>query len=236
MGKILIKEREKKDKGILYLCATPIGNLEDITLRVLRVLKEVDLIVSENPSETIKLLNHYGIRKKMLSFPVALERKKTDLVTSYLKEGKDLALVSDRGMPGLSDPGHRLIKKAIEEGIEIEVLPGASSVLAALVVSGLPTSHFSFYGFLPKKKGRRKIMKKMAQEEKTMVIFESPHRIVRTLEELVEILGQRQAALVRELTKFYQEIIRGNLNEILNVARGKKLKGEIVLVIQGKEN
>lgn len=231
-----MKKKEKKDKGILYLCATPIGNLEDITLRVLRVLKEVDLIVSENPSETIKLLNHYGIKKKLVNFPVALEKRKTDIVIGYLKDGKDLALVSDRGMPGLSDPGFRLIKKAIEEGIEIEVLPGASSVLAALIVSGLPTSRFTFYGFLPKKKGRRKTIEKIAQEEKTIVIFESPHRIGKTLEDLTEILGERQAALVRELTKFYQEVVRGSLNEILNTAKEKKLKGEIVLVIQGKEN
>ncbi len=231
-----MKEKEKKDRGVLYLCATPIGNLEDITLRALRVLSQVDLIVSENPSETIKLLNHYGIKKRLINFPVALEKRKTDIVIGYLKDGKDLALVSDRGMPGLSDPGFRLIKKAIEEGIEIEVLPGASSVLAALIVSGLPTSRFAFYGFLPKKKGRRKTIEKIAQEEKTIVIFESPHRIGKTLEDLTVILGERQAALVRELTKFYQEVVRGSLNEILNTAKEKKLKGEIVLVIQGKEN
>lgn len=231
-----VKKGDKKEKGVLYLCATPIGNLEDITLRALRVLKEVDLIVSENPSETIKLLNHYRIKKKLFSFPAALERKKTDMVISYLKEGKNLALVSDRGMPGLSDPGFRLIKKAIEEGIEIEVLPGASSVLAALIISGLPTSNFAFYGFLPKKKGRRKTIEKIAQEEKTIVLFESPHRIKKTLGDLNEVLGERKAALVRELTKFYQEVIRGNLTEILSIASEKKLKGEIVLVIEGKKS
>jgi len=229
--KILMTEK----KGVLYLCATPIGNLEDITLRALRVLKEVDLVVSENPSETIKLLNHFQIKKKLFSFPVVRERKKTEQVIDFLKEGQKLALVSDRGMPGLSDPGYRLIKRAIEEGIEVEVLPGASSVLAALVISGLPTSPFVFYGFLPKKKGRRKALEKISQENKTVVLFESPHRINKTLEELSCLLGERQAALVRELTKFYQEVIRGSLREISLEAQKRKLKGEIVLVIEGKK-
>lgn len=225
----------KVERGVLYLCATPIGNLEDVTLRALRVLKEVDLIVSENPSETIKLLNRYQIKKKLLSFPAALERKKTERVVKLLKEGCKLALVSDRGMPGLSDPGSRLVWRAIEEGIEVEVIPGASSILAALIISGLPTTPFAFYGFLPKKKGRKKFLEKIFQEEKTVVLFESPHRICKTLDELANLLGERRAALVRELTKVYQEVIRGSLVEILSEAKKRKLKGEMVLVIEGKK-
>ena len=222
-------------KGTLYIVSTPIGNMEDITLRALRVLKEVDLIAAEDTRRTGLLLKHYGVQTPLTSYFEGNEFKKREFILSRLKEGKKAALVSDAGTPGVSDPGFRLIQLAIENGIPIVPIPGPSAVITALSVSGLPTDAFLFKGFLPhKSKKRRDLLKELEQVRETLIFYESPHRLTETLKDISDILGNRDVVLTRELTKVYEEVLRGKASEIENQIGERKLKGEITLVVSGK--
>ena len=223
------------EKGTLYIVSTPIGNMEDITLRALRILKEVDLIAAEDTRRTGLLLKHFGIQAPLTSYFEGNELKKREFILEKLKEGKKVALVSDAGTPGVSDPGFRLIQLAIENQLPIVPVPGSSAVITALSVSGLPTDAFLFKGFLPhKSKKRRDLLGELENVRETLVFYESPHRISETLRDILEILGDREIVLTRELTKVYEEIIRGKVSEILNQVGDRTLKGEITLVISGK--
>ncbi len=222
-------------KGMLYIVSTPIGNLEDITLRALRILKEVDLIAAEDTRRTGLLLKHFGIESPLTSYFEGNEFKKREFILAKLKEGKSVALVSDAGTPGISDPGFRLIQLAVENQIPTIPIPGVSAAITALSVSGLPTDAFLFKGFLPhKSKKRRDLLQELEGVRETLIFYESPHRISETLGDVLEILGDREVVLTRELTKVYEEIIRGRAGEILKQIGDKKLKGEITLVIEGK--
>lgn len=217
--------------GKLYICATPIGNLEDITLRVLRILREVDLIAAEDTRVTRKLLSRYDISTPMTSYHEHNEIVKGRELVELMKSGKVIALVSDAGMPGISDPGHRLIKACIEEEISIEPLPGPSSLITAVVISGLPTGSFVFQGFLPRKKGERlAVLNELLQMGRTVVLFESPRRLNSTLKEVAEIDPSRNTVIARELTKKFEEIIRGTVSEVLDLLTSTGIKGEIVLL------
>lgn len=221
-------------KGTLYIVSTPIGNLEDITLRALCILKEVDLIAAEDTRHTGILLKHFGIHKPLTSYFEGNEFKKRDLILSRLNQGDQVALVSDAGTPGISDPGFRLIQIAIENHIPIVPIPGPSAVITALSVSGLPTDSFLFKGFLPhKSKKRRDLLKQLEEIKETLIFYESPHRLNETLNDMLEILGDREIVLTRELTKVYEEVLRGKVSEIQNHIIGRKMKGEITLVISG---
>ena len=232
---------ENKVTGILYICGTPIGNLEDITLRALKILKEVNLIAAEDTRHTLKLLNHYQINTKITSYYEYNKFKKAPYLVEILKNGQDIALVSDAGMPGISDPGYVLIDLALKNNIKIIPVPGVSALITALVVSGLPTDKFVFEGFLPRKiKERKRYFKSIENEERTIIFYETPHRLKRALKDMLEILGDRRVVLARELTKMYEEIIRGKLSQILTEISTKEVKGEITLIVQGgikkKEN
>lgn len=220
--------------GKLFVCSTPIGNLEDVTLRVLRILGEVDVIAAEDTRMTRKLLNKYKIKTPLESYHEHNEIKKSKKLVERLKQGLSLALVSDAGTPGLSDPGYRLIKACIEAEIDMEVLPGPFAAVTALVASGLPADRFVFQGFVPRKQGqRKKVLQDLSQEKGTLIFYESCHRIKRFLEDAVEILGERPVVMARELTKKYEEIIRGTMSDVLSVSQERELKGEIVMVIAG---
>jgi 16S rRNA (cytidine1402-2'-O)-methyltransferase len=209
--------------------------MEDITLRALRILKEVDLIAAEDTRRTGLLLKHFGIQAPLTSYFEGNELKKREFILSRLKEGKHIALVSDAGTPGISDPGFRLIQLAIESQIPIVPIPGPSAAITALSVSGLPTDAFFFKGFLPhKSKKRRDLLKQLEGVKETLIFYESPHRISEALKDILEILGDREIVLTRELTKVYEEIIRGKVSEIQNQIGDRTLKGEITLVISGK--
>jgi len=220
---------------MLYIVSTPIGNREDITLRALRILKEVDLIAAEDTRHTNLLLRHFGIQTPLTSYFEGNELKKKEFILSKLKQGHQIALVSDAGTPGISDPGFRLIQTAIENLILIVPIPGPSAVITALSVSGLPTDSFLFKGFLPHKPKKRKDLLKQLEEAKaTLIFYESPHRLAESLKDILDVLGDREMALTRELTKIYEEVLRGKVSEIINQIGEKKLKGEITLVISGK--
>lgn len=222
-------------KGTLYIVSTPIGNLDDITLRALRILKEADLIAAEDTRYTGLLLKHFGIQTPLTSFFEGNELKKRVSILSKLKLGDRIALVSDAGTPGISDPGFRLIRLAIENQIPVVPIPGPSAVIAALSVSGLPTDAFLFKGFLPhKSKKRRDLLKPLEGIRETLIFYESPHRLSETLKDVIDIFGDREMVLTRELTKFYEEVLRGKVSEIQNQIGERKLKGEITLVISGK--
>jgi 16S rRNA (cytidine1402-2'-O)-methyltransferase len=222
-------------QGILYIVSTPIGNLEDITLRALRTLKEVDLIAAEDTRHTGLLLKHFGIRTSLTSYFEGNELRKRELILLRLKQGDHIALVSDAGTPGISDPGFRLIQWVIENQIPVVPIPGPSAAITALSVSGLPTDAFLFKGFLPhKSKKRRDLLKELAEVRETLVFYESPHRLSETLQDLFDILGDREIVLTRELTKVYEEVLRGKLSEVTNQIGERKLKGEITLVIAGR--
>lgn len=221
--------------GTLYVVSTPIGNLEDITLRALRILKEVDLIAAEDTRRTGLLLKHFGIEKPLTSYFEGTELKKREFILSRLREGSDVALVSDAGTPGISDPGFRLIRLAIEHKIAVVPIPGPSAAIAALSIAGLPTDAFFFKGFLPhKSKKRRDLLGDLAEVRETLLFYESPHRIFETLQDILEILGDREMVLARELTKAYEEVLRGTVSEIQKQIGVRNLKGEITLVIAGK--
>ncbi|MBP7088991.1 MAG: 16S rRNA (cytidine(1402)-2'-O)-methyltransferase [Candidatus Omnitrophica bacterium] len=217
---------------MLYLVATPIGNLGDITLRALEVLKAVDFILSEDTRKTGQLLRHFGINKKPISFYAYNEIKKTSWVIEELKKNKNIALVSNAGTPAISDPGHYLIKKCLEEKVSFSVVPGPSAVVTALLLSGLSSDKFLFLGFLPRKKGKKnKVLREAFLAKSTIIIFESPHRLVNTLIQLQEITGDREVVLVREMTKIYEETIRGKISEVKASLEAKTPKGEFVMVI-----
>jgi len=232
---------ENKDGGILYICGTPIGNLEDITLRVLKILKKVNLIAAEDTRHTKKLLNHYQINTKVTSYYEYNKLKKAPYLVEILKNGQDIALVSDAGMPGISDPGYELVNLVLKNNIKIIPVPGVSALITALVISGLPTDKFVFEGFLPRKiKERKRYFKSIESEDRTIIFYEAPHRLKKTLKDMLEILGDRKIVIARELTKKFEEIIRGRLSQVLTEISTKEIKGEITLVIQGgikkKEN
>jgi len=225
---------KNKDSGTLYICGTPIGNLEDITLRVLKILKEVKYIAAEDTRHTKKLLGHYQINTKVTSYYEYNKFKKAPYLVEILKNGQDIALVSDAGMPGISDPGYVLINLALKNNIKLIPVPGVSALITALVVSGLPTDKFVFEGFLPRKiKERKKYFRSIENEERTIIFYEAPHRLKKTLKDMLEILGDRKIVIARELTKKYEEIIRGNLIQVLSEINEKEIKGEITLIVQG---
>lgn len=220
--------------GKLYIVATPIGNLEDITLRAIRVLKEVDLIAAEDTRHTLKLLNYYEISKPLISYHRHNEEWKSDVLIQELQKGKDIALVSDAGTPGISDPGEEIITKCIEENIEIVPIPGACAMINALICSGLNTKEFIFLGFLPTHKKLRKAkLEEIEKCNKTIILYEAPHKISQTLQDLSFILGKRKIILARELTKIHEEFLRMEIGELIE--KTKEIKGEMVLIIEGKE-
>ena len=222
-------------RGKLYLCATPIGNLEDITLRVLRTLKEVDLIAAEDTRNSIKLLNHFDIKTPMTSYHEYNKIDKAYVLISKMQEGQNIALITDAGTPGISDPGEELAAMCYEAGIEVTSLPGPAACITALTLSGLPTRRFAFEAFLPAdKKERKQILDSLENETRTMIIYEAPHRLVRTLEELYEVLGDRAMTLCRELTKKHESVFKSTLSEILAYHRENPPKGECVMIIEGK--
>jgi 16S rRNA (cytidine1402-2'-O)-methyltransferase len=218
--------------GTLYLVATPIGNLEDITLRALRTLKECDLIAAEDTRRTGVLLKHFGISKPMLSYFQFNEAKRSEEIIERLRRGEKIALVTDAGCPGISDPGERVVKATIAAGFRVEPVPGPSALVAALTASGLPTDEFHFIGFLPHKSGqRRKKLESLAGAAGTLVLYESPFRIEKLLGELTEIFSERQIVLARELTKKFEEFLRGNPAELLEQLQKRSIKGEFVVMI-----
>ncbi|MFN8407176.1 MAG: 16S rRNA (cytidine(1402)-2'-O)-methyltransferase [Sphingobacteriaceae bacterium] len=221
--------------GKLYLVPTPIGNLEDITLRAIRVLKEVDLILAEDTRTSITLLKHFDISKKLLAHHQHNEHKALNEIIRFLKEGKKVALISDAGTPAISDPGFLLVREVLKNQITIECLPGATAFVPALVSSGLSCDRFAFEGFLPQKKGRQTRLKELVEEKRTIIFYESPHRLLKTLEEFIHYFGaNRPASVSRELTKLFEETIRGTLAEIKMHFETHTLKGEFVICIQGK--
>lgn len=220
--------------GILYLVGTPIGNLGDMTERAKQTLASVDLIAAEDTRRTGRLLAGLGVQARMLSFFEGNESQRTPELLATLEGGSDVAVVSDAGMPGLSDPGYRLVAACVERGIEVDVIPGPSAAVSALVVSGLPTDRFVFEGFLPRSgKSRTQRLQALAGEARTIVLFESPKRVKAMVSDLLDACGDRRVALVRELTKLHQEVIRGNLSEVLKSLGSRELKGEVVLVVEG---
>lgn len=220
--------------GKLYIVPTPIGNLEDITLRALRILKEVDLILAEDTRTSGFLLKHYEVEKKLASFHKFNEHKSLPAFISRLNAGENIALISDAGTPSISDPGFLIVRECVNQNIEVECLPGATAFVPALVVSGLPSDRFIFEGFLPQKKGRQKKLQELANEERTVVLYESPFRLVKALEEIRQYFGpERKVSVSRELSKLHEETIRGTATEVLDHFRIRPPKGEIVMVIEG---
>lgn len=220
----------------LYLVSTPIGNLEDITLRALKILAEVDILCCEDTRTTQILLNKYNIHaKKLLSYFEKNEQKRIPEILQLLKDGNSVALVTDAGTPSISDPGFRLVRAVIESGISVVPIPGVSAAITALSASGLPTDAFVFEGFLPVKKGRKTRLEFLKDETRTIIFYESPYRISRTLTDLKEVVGEREVVLARELTKKFEEFLRGNLSEVIEQLNKKKILGEFVVVIEGKK-
>jgi 16S rRNA (cytidine1402-2'-O)-methyltransferase len=224
---------EHTKPGTLYVVATPIGNLEDISYRAVRVLKEADLIACEDTRHTAKLLHHYGIDKPTISYHEHNEAARAEELVAKLEQGLNIAQVSDAGMPGISDPGYRVIKLAIERGVQVVPIPGASALIAALAGSGLPTDSFQFLGFLPAKSGqRRTTLETLRHAQHTTIVYEAPHRIAETMKDIVELLGaERPVALARELTKLHEEFIRGTAAQVLRRVQEHELKGEMTLLI-----
>lgn len=223
-------------RGVLYICPTPIGNLEDITIRTLRILEEVDLIAAEDTRHTIKLLNHYEIKKPLISYHEHNKKVKGDILIEKLRLGKDIGLVSDAGMPGISDPGEDIIRLAIENGVKVICLPGPTASITALVLSGLSTDKFVFEGFLPsKKKDRIQELKRLKDEYRTIILYESPYRLIDLLKDIKEILGNIEISISRELTKIYEETFRGIVEEALNKFGEEVPRGEFVLILKGAE-
>jgi len=220
---------------MLYIVPTPIGNLKDITLRALDVLKEVDLILAEDTRTSSHLLNHYQVSKPISPFHQHNEHKVLQHLIDQLASGKKMALVTDAGTPGISDPAFLLIRECIKNDIKVECLPGATAFVPALVNSGIPTNRFVFEGFIPLKKGRQTLLKSLVDEERTMIFYESPMRLVKTLEEFIQFFGaDRQCCVSRELTKMFEENKRGTLKDVCDHFKKKNVKGEIVIIIQGK--
>jgi len=226
----------ESEKTSLYLVPTPIGNLSDITLRALEVLKSVDTILAEDTRTSGYLLKHYKISKPLQSFHIFNEHKTLAGLIARLQQGEVMALISDAGTPGISDPGFLLVREALKAGLHIDCLPGATALIPALVKSGFPTDRFVFEGFLPHKKGRQTLLKKLSEEDRTIVLYESPHRLIKTLEQLIEFFGpDRMVSVSRELTKLHEETRTGTVKEVLEHFKKKDVKGEIVIVIDGKK-
>lgn len=224
------------NSGILYLVATPIGNLEDITLRALRILGEADIVAAEDTRQTLKLLNHFELKKTLVSYYEHNKVEKGNYLIRQLLEGKSIALVSDAGTPGISDPGEDLVKLAIENGIQVTMAPGAVAAVMGLVLSGLPAGRFVFEGFLPmNKRIRRDKIELLKSETRTMVFYEAPHKLIHTLKDLYEALGDRRIVLARELTKRFEELIRCTLEEAISKYENESPKGEFVIIVQGIE-
>jgi 16S rRNA (cytidine1402-2'-O)-methyltransferase len=221
-------------RASLFVVATPIGNLEDITFRAVRILSEADLIAAEDTRKTKILLNRYNINTPMTSYHKFNIKSKTARLIDLLKQGQKIALVSDAGMPGVSDPGYELIRESVNQNIRVEPVPGPSAAITALAVSGLPTEKFVFEGFLPKKPGKKaKKLKELKKEKGSIIIYESPYRLVRTLEDIQGIMGERRVAVCRELTKKFEEIVRGKAGDVIEKFKKKKPKGEVVVVVEG---
>lgn len=224
--------------GKLYLVATPIGNLEDITFRAINVLKEVDLIAAEDTRHTLKLLNHYEISKPLISYHRHNEDVKSDVLISKLLDGQNVAIVTDAGTPGISDPGEEIVKEAIENNIEVVPIPGACALINALIASGLNTKEFAFYGFLPlNKKNRNSVFDRIKKEDKTIILYEAPHKLIKTLEDILEIVGDVSCVLAKELTKIHEEFIRNNISDIIKELNGKdSIKGEYIILLDLTNN
>ncbi len=223
-------------QGILYIVPTPIGNLEDITLRAIRILKEVDLIIAEDTRQSLKLLNHFEIKKSLQSYHMHNEHKVLQRYVDEILDGKNIALISDAGTPAISDPGFLLVRECLKNNIKVDCLPGATAFVPALVKSGLPADSFCFEGFLPEKKGRQTMLKKLCKEERTIILYESPHRLIKTLKQFIEYFGsERQISVSRELTKTFEETVNGTITEVLNHFENNTVKGEFVIVIDGKK-
>jgi 16S rRNA (cytidine1402-2'-O)-methyltransferase len=221
--------------GKLYIISTPIGNLEDITLRALRTLKEVDVIAAEDTRHSRKLLNHYGITKPMISYWSEKEKVRSEDIIEKLRSGLSVAIISDAGTPGISDPGTVLIKRAIDEGIDVIPIPGPSAAIAALSVSGLSTEEFTFIGFLPPKAAQRqKRLNELMLEPGTLIFYEAPHRVLDTLSDMEKIFGERKTVLAKEITKMHEEILRGTISEILDMLETRTIAGEYVIIVEGK--
>ncbi len=220
--------------GKIYLVATPIGNLEDITFRALKILKDVDLIAAEDTRNTLKLLNHFEIKKPLISYHRHNEEVKVDSLIEKVKNGENIAIVSDAGTPGISDPGEVIVKQAIKNSIEVIPIPGACAAINALIASGLDTKEFVFLGFLPlNKKLRKEKLEEIKNENKTLIIYEAPHKLKNTLLDLKNIIENREVVLARELTKIHEEFIRGNIEEV--ISKSDELKGEMIILIEGAE-
>ena len=222
-------------KGTLYIVSTPIGNLEDMTIRGLRILKECPLIAAEDTRHTSRLLKHYDISTPTISYFEHNRFSRIPQIINHLNSGKDIAVVSDAGTPGISDPAYKLIRAGIEENLRVEAIPGASASITALVASGLPTDRFIFEGFLPAKKGRKSKLERLANIDATIIFYESPKRIHRTLKDVLEYIGDRPAVIGRELTKMHEELVRGKVSELLTYFNERKPRGEFVLMI-GKDD
>ncbi|SEL07705.1 16S rRNA (cytidine(1402)-2'-O)-methyltransferase [Parapedobacter koreensis] len=219
---------------MLYLVPTPIGNLEDMTFRAIRLLKEADVILAEDTRTSAPLLKHFGIEKKAYAHHQHNEHKAINEIIRFLKEGQTVALISDAGTPAISDPGFLLVREAIKQGIGVQCLPGATAFVPALVASGLPCDRFCFEGFLPVKKGRQTRLKALVDESRTLIFYESPHRLLKTLQEFADTFGQaRQASISREISKVYEETVRGTLAELIGHFETHTLKGEFVICVQG---
>jgi 16S rRNA (cytidine1402-2'-O)-methyltransferase len=220
----------------LYIVPTPIGNLEDMTFRAVRILREADVILAEDTRKTLILLKHYSIQAHLESYHKFNEHRNTERIIERISEGKTIALVSDAGTPGISDPGFLLVRNCIEKGIEVECLPGATALIPAIVDSGLPCDRFCFEGFLPQKKGRQKKLAQLADEERTMIFYESPYRTLKCLEQFAEFFGEnRKVSVSRELSKIHEETINGTLSEVITHFKTTEPKGEIVVVVEGKK-
>jgi 16S rRNA (cytidine1402-2'-O)-methyltransferase len=235
LTKYTVGENRFMDNGKLYLVPTPIGNLKDITLRAIEALEAADVIAAEDTRQSLKLLNHFNIKKPLISYHQHNEQGKSSDLIYRLKNGENIALVTDAGTPGISDPGSVIVQKCIEENIDFEVLPGATAITTALVYSGLDTTKFLFRGFLPREnKDRKPIIEELKNRTETLIFYEAPHRLLSTLEFLMEHLGNRKIAICRELTKLHEEIIRVNLTEAIQHYKNHNPRGEYVLVLQGK--
>jgi len=220
--------------GTLYLVATPIGNLDDITIRAIKILKQVDIVAAEDTRHTLQLLNHLNIKKTLISYYKQTEKNKSDILIEKLLKGKNIALVSDAGTPGISDPGFEIVKKCIEKNIRVVPIPGACALINAIICSGLNTNEFIFIGFLPASQNeKKKKLEELKEENKTLIFYEAPHKLKGTLQKMLEIFGNRKVVLARELTKLHEEYIRGNLEEI--IANQIQEKGEFVILIEGSE-
>ena len=223
------------DKGKIYLVPTPIGNLKDITLRALEVLENVDIIAAEDTRQTLKLLNHFEIKKTLISYHQHNEQGKSEDILELAEQGKSIAIVTDAGTPGISDPGAVIVQKCIENNFEFEVLPGATAITTALVYSGLDTTKFVFRGFISREnKERKKLFEEVKNLRETIIFYESPHRLLSTLSTLMNELGNRRISVCRELTKLHEEIVRGSIEEVIQIFSDRTVKGEFVLVVEGK--